>query len=306
MLTTHTISSTRDAPIARPTVPLRILVGSSGEPSSTGAIRIASALAARTEVQVHLVAARSPVADPPASGGDGPTPPVANEDHRRETLGATTKQPVRVPAPDEWNVRSVVGWPAESILDEAKHWGASLIVIGIGRHRVIDRFSGAETAVAIARRSEVPVMAVPADAAGLPVRVLAAIDFSEPSKTAARMAATFMQSDGTLVLAHVSSIHAGNRPSMVDRDNADSLVALETLAAELRMPGGPRVHTHVMAGDVAEALLRFAREEHCDMIAVGGQARRMVDGVIFGSVRTKLLRDGSGAVLIAPQPRRCS
>jgi nucleotide-binding universal stress UspA family protein len=306
MLTAHATSSTRDVPIARPTVPLRVLVGSSGEPSSTGAIRIASALAARAEVQVHLVAAATPVVDPPVGGGVGLAPAVANEDHRREALDAATKLLVRVPAAQEWNVRSVVGWPAESILDEAKHWGASLIVIGIGRHRVIDRFSGAETAVAIARRSDVPVMAVPADAPGLPMRVVAAIDFSEPSKTAARIAATFMPSDGTLVLTHVSSIHAGNRPSMIDRDNVDSLEALETLAAELRRPGGPRVHTHVMAGDVAEALLRFAREEHCDMIAVGGQARRMVDGVIFGSVRTKLLRDGSGTVLIAPQARRCS
>ena len=306
MLTTHSIPSTRDIPIARPTVPLRILVGSSGEPSSTGAIRVASALAARAEVQVHLVAATTPAVHPPTIGGDGPTPTVANEDHRRETLEAARKQLERVPAADEWNVRSVVGWPAESILDEAKHWGASVIVIGVGRHRVIDRFSGTETAVAIARRSDVPVMAVPADVARLPVRVLAAIDFSEPSKTAARLAATFMQPDGTLVLGHVSSIHAGNRPSVIDRDNADSLVALEELAMELRKRGGPRVHTHVMAGDVAEALLRFAREEHCDMIAVGGQARRMVDGVIFGSVRTKLLRDGSGTVLIAPQARRCS
>ena len=305
MLTSHTSLSTHEVPNARPTVPLRILVGSSGEPSSTGAIRIASALAVRSEVQVHLVAAATPVVDVPASGGDAPTPTVANENHRRETLDAARKQLACVPAADEWNVRSVVGWPAESILDEAKHWGASLIVIGIGHHRVSDRFSGAETAVAVARRSDVPVMAVPADAARLPVRVLAAIDFSEPSKTAARMAASFMQPDGTLVLAHVASIHAGNDPSMIDSDTAGSLEALELLAAELRKPGGPRVHTHVLGGDVAEALLRFAREEHCDMIAVGGQARRMIDGVIFGSVRTKLLRDGSGSVLVAPQSKRC-
>lgn len=303
MLTAHSTSFTREAPVARATVPLRILIGSSGEPSSIGAIRVASALAARADVQVHLVAAAAPVVHPAI---EGPTSIVENEEHRHATLDAARKQLEHVPAANEWKVRSVVGWPAESILSEANHWGASLIVIGIGHHRVIDRFSGTETAVSVARRSDVAVMAVPADAAGLPLRVLAAIDFSEPSKSAARMAAAFMHPDGTLVLAHVTSIRADDCSSAIDRNDAESLAALEDLASELRTRSGHRVTTHVMAGDVAEALLRFAHDEHCDMIALGAQARRMGDGVIFGSVRTRLLRAGSGTVLVAPQGRRRS
>ena len=287
MLATHCTPAAYDPIGDRDTIPIRILVGSAGSPSSMGAVQMAAALAASLDADVHVVAATTPLPYVATMGAGSDAPVIVDEDNRRQTLQDARRQLDRLHTAGQWSLHSVVGWPAESILEEATAWGAAIIVIGVGRHQVADRLVGAETAVAIARRSPIPVIAVPAGAVGLPSRVLAATDFSEASITAARIGARLMAEDGTLVLAHVTAA-------------AGPCHALEELAAEIREHTGRRVNTELLSGTVVDALLRYAREESCDMISVGGRPYTAPDGVIFGSVRTRLLRAGSSTVLIAP------
>jgi len=51
------------------------------------------------------------------------------------------------------------------------------------------------------------------------------------------------------------------------------------------------------------SLLAFAEREHCDLLAVGGEAHGLVDRMLLGSVRTDLLRDARYPVLVVPHEK---
>ena len=65
---------------------------------------------------------------------------------------------------------------------------ASLVISGLGRHRVVDRLLGDETALAIIRASSTPVLAVPQEFANVPHCAVVGVDFSEASIHAAQLA----------------------------------------------------------------------------------------------------------------------
>src|SRR6185436_10428030 len=67
-----------------------------------------------------------------------------------------------------WCVRVVPGNPLSVIADEAQESRASLIIMGIGRHRPMDRIFGAETTLRTIRRVRSPVLAIAANSGTLP------------------------------------------------------------------------------------------------------------------------------------------
>jgi nucleotide-binding universal stress UspA family protein len=293
--------SVRDE-LRRETIPLRILVAASGEASSLGALRLASALSTRAQSEVSVIAAAAPIPYAPPRMGEPSLSATLNDDRRRATLDATRRELDVVPEAAAWTLHAVVGWAAEAILDEATEWGASLIVVGVARHHVMQRLAGAQTAVAVARHAPVPVIAVPAHVTGLPTRVLAAVDFSPSSLRAAHLAARLAMPGSTLILAHVSALRpdADSDRSLSELYNGGCVDRLELLAAELREHGPATITTMLLSGDIAEQLDQCAEREQCDMIAVGGHMQNFIERVVIGSVRTKLLRAASRTILVAP------
>jgi nucleotide-binding universal stress UspA family protein len=64
---------------------------------------------------------------------------------------------------------------------------------------------------------------------------------------------------------------------------------------------------HETRGTPAEALLDYAEETRCDLIAAGSAHHGRVERWMVGSVSTELVRDGRRSVLIVPPtgaPRR--
>jgi nucleotide-binding universal stress UspA family protein len=286
----------------RETTPLRILVAASGEASSLGAVRLASALSTRSDSEVSVIAAAAPSPYAPPRTSEPSLAATLDDDRRRATLEATRLELDAVPEAAAWTLHAVVGWAAEAILDEANEWGASIIVVGIGRQPVMRGLAGAQTAVGVARHAPVPVIAVPAHVTGLPTRVLAAVDFTPSSRRAAHLAARLMVPGGTLILAHVSALESDDDSdgSLSELYNGGCIERLELLATQLREQGPAQVTTLLLTGDIAEQLEQCAEREKCDMIAVGGHAQSFIERVVVGSVRTKLLRAASRTILVAP------
>jgi nucleotide-binding universal stress UspA family protein len=96
------------------------------------------------------------------------------------------------------------GDPATAIARLAHKAGASMIVAGLGRHRVTDRVFGDETALRLIRSADVPVNAAATGTARAPRRIVVAMDFSETSLRAARLSLAVAASGATVYLAHVA------------------------------------------------------------------------------------------------------
>jgi nucleotide-binding universal stress UspA family protein len=283
-------------------IPLHLLVGATGDESSVGALHLAAAIARRSAATVRVVTVSTPF--PHAVGvADVTSPPMMDEENRRAALGAVKARLDALPDAETWNVHAIVGWPGEAIVDEAERWPASLIVLGRGAYHAWDRLFGPETAIAVARRTHAPVLAVPPNARKIPSRVLAAIDFTKSSVNAAKLAARLMAPNGTLILAHVTAFDPGTAPegSMADLYDTGAADKLAALQREIHRETPRRIETALFTGGVVDKLIEHARQERCDLIAVGGHHMGFVDRILMGSVRSGLLCSAECSVLIGAQ-----
>lgn len=192
------------------------------------------------------------------------------------------------------------GDPARVIAQTALRSGATLILAGIGRHDVPARLFGNETVLRVMRLAEFPVLAVARDLKHLPRRIVAAIDFSESSLRALRIAVSIAAPGATISLAHV-----GPRDSMLyDWDKTykhNLLQALNALKDRLELPAGVVFNAVLLQGDPATELLAHAKSLNADLIATGSHGHGFFTRLIIGSVATRLVRGSSCSVLAVPQ-----
>ncbi|HET9426663.1 MAG TPA: universal stress protein [Gemmatimonadaceae bacterium] len=285
--------------------PYRILVGASGEPSSLGALRVAQALARRRSASVHALSVATPFPHRIPTVFNVAPPALIDEDSRRGALEQLRTQLAAVRGTRGWTMRATVGFAADSIVDAAERWPASLVIIGLGHHGFADRLIGSETAVTVAKRCKVPVLAVPPDATQLPMRAVAAIDFTDESVEAAMLAATMLGPNGQLTLIHASvlAVDEGKPGSLLDVYTSGAKMKLHEIEDRVHRRTKRRVSSVVAGGDIVERLVQYAADERCDLIALGGPEHDMLERLLAGSVRTRVLRAVGCAVLIAPARR---
>ncbi len=286
----------------RPTTkePFHILVASSGDRTSDGAIRIAASIALAKHASVEVVTVATPFPHSAPTAFQVAPPPMIDATARSEAIARVREQLARVHADAEWPVVASVGWAADRIADTATRWPASLVVVGLGEHGVLDRLLGSETAVKLAHRVAVPVLAVPEDAHDAPTHALVAIDFASPSVEAALEAAKLVGPNGVLTLAHASVLVDESSPpgSFGDVFTAGVAEKLRAIRDRLQLSAGCRVEAVALPGEIVPSLLAYAESHHCDLIAVGGQEKALVDRLLLGSIRSKVLRHARQAVLV--------
>ena len=195
----------------------------------------------------------------------------------------------------------IEGDPATTIARLAHESNATMIVCGIGRHRVADRVFGDETALRLIRLADVPVFATSELLKRAPSRIIVACDFSETSLRAARTAIELASTNATLYLVHV-----GPRGMKGDwegwgkayrQEAADALLAMNE---QLRPPVDMDVERVLLEGDPATELLSFATGAHADLIATGSHGHGFVTRMLIGSVATRVLRASTCSVLTVP------
>ena len=280
---------------------MRILVATAGEPDSDGALRVAGELSRLRGAEVLAVGVSTPFPHNVGLMASLKQPVALDEEARQSVLTDMRRQLTRIPDSAKWAKRAVIGWPVETINDFANSWHASLIVLGIGRHRRIDRLFGTETAIHVMRHAKHPVLAVAARALGLPTRAIVALDFTPASLAAAELAARLLAPGGTMYAAHASSFggmpaHAGD---LVDLYRSGAAAKMTDAVKFLRRRTRRQIEPLMLEGEPGEAIITAARRNRCDLVALGGHEQGLMDRILIGSVRTRVLRSVTCSVLIA-------
>jgi len=266
----------------------RLLVATDGSAAALAALRMARTLAipAATGVAVVAVTDRADA---------DPTHLSARMDRR---LALVQSQLATIDgAATTWPLETAVGEPAAEICRCASARGVDLVVVGLGRYAAGDRLLGSETALRVACRAAVPVLAVPADAdARARVGVCGVSADAVLASATARAAAGLLAPDGVLHLAHVAP-YAGACEACGARAH---LAAAATAAAATRAADPLHVETGLLRGAPADALLALAREHGAGLIALGrrrGSAQADPDSTL-----ARVFRGAECAVLVVPAP----
>jgi nucleotide-binding universal stress UspA family protein len=199
-----------------------------------------------------------------------------------------------------------LGPPARTIAQLAGEHGAQMIVLGLGRHNVVDRYFSAETALETVRLADVPVLAVARGLAEqLPHRAVVATDFGELSRRAAQAAARILRPYATLYLVHVRvpvGLPGGEWGGWGTDYASNAERLFERMRAELSAPPDVNVETVLLPGDPTTRVLELAESAPADLIAAGSHGQGFFARMVLGSVSTRLLRGARCSVLIVPPP----
>lgn len=233
--------------------------------------------------------------------------PANYEEERSLARWSYLEQQMRAAAGDVpgWSVEVLWGGVPRTIARAAHDLRAPCIVMGLGRHRPVDRLLGGETALRTVRHADCPVLAVPSNFHALPETIVAGIDFSDASAHAVRAALPLLAPDATLHLVHawqpVGELDRAGVP-YDGRYRHDLPGRIARYVAALGLPAGVTVHTQVAEGRPAHELLAVADRCGADLIVVGRHGRGTLERLLVGSVATRVLRGSTCAVLVVPGP----
>jgi nucleotide-binding universal stress UspA family protein len=285
----------------------QMLIAADGRAESLAALRLARALSETQGVEGGVVTVLQPTAPwtyDPMTGAAAVYWDTLDvqKDAQREAVRAQLAAVGGAAA--GWPLEAVVGPCALTLARRAEERGAGLIVMGRGRHEWSDRLLGRETVLDVLRVAHLPVLAVPADHAGLPRKALVATDFSEQSLDAARVAVGLLAPEAEVHVVNVSWTPAvevawAAPDSWADTYETGARSRLEEIARELAGPGRV-VHTHLLKGDLADVLLAFAERERVELIATGSHGYGFFSRAILGSLSTRMVRSAHCAVLVSP------
>ena len=281
--------------------PSTILVATDGREQSDGAIRGGALLAEMGSVwRIVSVVPPRPVVSPELDLRISADVMEASREGRGQVVHEQVRRLLGTDVEVDIDVRT--GHPADTISRAALEAKATLIVTGLGRHRLIDRLLADETALQIIRAAPTPVLAVPPDFSRAPLIAIVGVDFSEASVRAARLALQMVRGTATIYLANVApredvlSLATGGRADY----EARAMAKLRQLADELEPPEQVHLQPVVRQGDSGTALLSYADETRSELIAVGTRGLGLVSRLMLGSVATKVIRASTIAVLTVP------
>jgi nucleotide-binding universal stress UspA family protein len=173
---------------------------------------------------------------------------------------------------------------------------ADLLVVGSRGHSGLRRMLLGSNSEEIIHHAHRPVLVVRSgENVWPPTRVVAGDDFSKDARKAATLAANL----GNIFGAQMLLLHAV--PQLPQASGEAVEAKLEDRAGELEDLLQQRPKTRVVAGDPAEVLLEAAQEgERPALVAVGSRGLGPVGRLRLGSVSTRVIRAGPGAVLVYP------
>ena len=273
-----------------------ILFATHGGPSADGAGRVAALLAARRGTTMSAVCVLEPVRIVDAGYSAMYVPTLEEDEAVRASLRmAVADQLQRCGASATPRVRT--GAAASEIAEEARESNAEVIVLGLGRHQLIDRALGNETALQLVQLASTPVLAVPATMTALPSRVVAAIDFSPTSVASAKACARWLTNGDVLHLVYVAGNWHGGFP-LTQRITAENV--LNAISQQIDAPEGVRIEQSVVEGEPAIRLLELTATSNADLTVLGSHGYGFWKRLTIGSVASKIIRLSPAAVLVTP------
>jgi nucleotide-binding universal stress UspA family protein len=202
----------------------------------------------------------------------------------------------------QWSFEVRSGNPATTIAELARESNSRIVVVGLGGHGPAARLFGNETALRLMRISRVPVLAVDSKLKALPKRILVAMDFSEASIEAARLALEIAASHAIVTLVHVVPWERKDYiPEQWFRSHEAHVGAhLSRVTGWLDQGRNFRIHQKVLYGKPAPSLLACAEELDADLIVAGTHSRGLIGRVLGGETLSKLVRGARRSMLVLP------
>ena len=280
---------------------------------SRHALRWAGAFAARFQSRLTVISVVDPLLAEAARIRLGQDLAKAEtEPALREFVAATWSGGAG--APVQTVFKTVIGEPANAILEAATADPADLIVMGTQGLGGFRKWLLGSTTERLLRRTHVPVLAVPlaSDADAVPQHrgfeishILAATDFSESSVTAAEIAANLAgQLSASLTLAHVVeplTVPPQWQPLVQESDEmrlGSARTKLKTLAGQVCGPRG--CDDIVVLGRPADLIGSIARDRGMQLIVMGLASDRGVFAPRPGSIAYRVLCSTTVPVLVVP------
>jgi nucleotide-binding universal stress UspA family protein len=282
-----------------------IVIATDGRPECAAVLAAGRLLAARLDADYQVVAAYPELAplvpDPRLLLDHGLTAKLRGDltQHVRSQCAFPPNDTFGLEAP---RIEVLEGAPAMVIARAADERDAQLIVLGLGRHDVLERLFGDETALQVVRASHVPVLALPDREFIAPRSAIVGVDFSEISLRAAEAALRLLDVGAVLRLVYVVPKTRTILDDLIPRDEEERYLRhrFTQFLGRLTIPAGIAVGEVTLDGDPARELLRYAEETGADFVAAGIHGHGFVESKLVGSVATKLLRGAQCGVLIVP------
>ncbi|WP_194722249.1 universal stress protein [Noviherbaspirillum malthae] len=205
--------------------------------------------------------------------------------------------------------RMRTGKSASAITDHASRLHADLTVVAAQERRFLSSFLTGACHHDVVQACTRPVLVVKSEPQSAYRRVLVAVDFSEQSKEAARMALAIAPD------AHVSFVHAcrlmhegmmreaGLPPDSINgyriRLRERSRTQLNQFIAELG-PQKQLASRTVQYGHAAPVIFDLVKKISPDLIAVGKTGRSLLEQVLVGSLTKRLIDEAPCDLLVAP------
>jgi nucleotide-binding universal stress UspA family protein len=271
--------------------PKKILLATDGSENTTQATQAAVDIARRRGSEIHLIHVWHDVHTPHAHAF------VKSElrQHGREILDKEVK---RIEEQGGTVTRSHLreGRTFEEVIKLGDELKADLLLVGSRGHRGLRRMLVGSNSEDIVHHAHRPVLVVRrGEDLWPPARIVVGDDFSEDARKAAELAANL----GKLFGAQMLLLHAVPRLPQASGEVVNA--KLEDRAGELEDILQQRPQTRIVAGDSAEVLIEAAQEgEEPTLVAVGSRGLGPVGRLRLGSVSTKVIRAGLGAVLVYP------
>ena len=275
----------------------RILVATDGTAASECAVLVACLLARRHHATVDVVSVLPRWGEsPPAREFLAITGELLEErlasviPQGQRALGSGTPS---------WTIRLIDSSSiVDSIAETARTEGHDLIVMG-NRGGWITRWLRRPTALAVAQRSSVPVLAVPESVSTLPARAVVGVGGTDTDLAIATSTVGVLAESAAVHLVHVDSAEAPPACGPADaEDTVGWAVRFTELEKALADSGIAAVKRGVLRGEPTARLTAYARRTNADLIALGDPHPAASVDRVFSGTRRRILRAFDGAVLL--------
>jgi nucleotide-binding universal stress UspA family protein len=185
-----------------------------------------------------------------------------------------------------------------------------MIVAGARGEDVLLDFALGRTSTRLVRQCERPVLIVKQPAEHAYRRVVAAVDFSEPSFAAARFG-TLIAPNASFTFVHAfevdfeSTLRRGGSTEDTIHDyrrkaHESAMAAMDRFAG--RFASGVPQRRIMERGYPARVILDSAQRERAELVVIGKHAAGVVERAVVGSVALQVLEMAKCDVLVVPEP----
>jgi nucleotide-binding universal stress UspA family protein len=271
--------------------PKKILLATDGSENTAQATQAAVNIVRRRGSEIHLTHVWHDVHTPHAHA-------FVKSELRRQGREILDEEVRRIGEKGGTVTRSHLseGRTFEEVIKLGDKLEADLLLVGSRGHRGLRRMLVGSNSEDIVHHAHRPVLVVRrGEDVWPPAWIVAGDDFSEDARKAAELAANL----GQLFGARMLLLHAVPRLPQASGKAVEA--QLEDRAGDLEDIFQQRPRTRFLAGDTAEVLIEAAQEgEGPTLVAVGSRGLGPVGRLRLGSVSTKVVRSGLGAVLVYP------